>query len=449
MLALNDFGPLMIAFTMVSRRMRLVIVAVLLIVTIALLTHKQYDPRWVKKVAGGNAQSDDADNAAAKPEPADAKDKDKDESKADESHDADAKATDATTSPGTVAISVTETTAAPSSVVTEAPAEETTSEAEETATSSAVYREFPPKKPDALPHEKVDWNQFAYTQYVTDVHYLCNSVMIFETLYSLGSRPKRVMMYPKHMLKDPKATKARSPEQQLLIAARDKYGAELVPIELEHREDSADEIWADSYTKLLAFTQTQYKRVLALDSDSVVLQIMDELFLLPSAPVAMPRAYWLYDEEPPRHLLSSQLILLEPNKDEFERIMQKTKEAGKEDYDMEVMNTLYLDSAMVLPHRPYNLITSEFRAAHHSRYLGSEKMNWNPVNIFNEAKFLHFSDWPVPKPWIKDEKVQFKMQPDCPEDKKRCPSRDLWHGFYNEFRERRKFCQRVCLGLDV
>lgn len=31
--------------------------------------------------------------------------------------------------------------------------------------------------------------------------------------------------------------------------------------------------WAESYTKLLAFNQTQYDRVLSLDSDSTVLQV--------------------------------------------------------------------------------------------------------------------------------------------------------------------------------
>lgn len=31
--------------------------------------------------------------------------------------------------------------------------------------------------------------------------------------------------------------------------------------------------WAESYTKLLPFNQTQYDRVLSLDSDSTVLQV--------------------------------------------------------------------------------------------------------------------------------------------------------------------------------
>ena len=36
---------------------------------------------------------------------------------------------------------------------------------------------------------------------------------------------------------------------------------------------TATATWAESYTKLLAFNQTQYDRVLSLDSDSTVLQV--------------------------------------------------------------------------------------------------------------------------------------------------------------------------------
>lgn len=33
--------------------------------------------------------------------------------------------------------------------------------------------------------------------------------------------------------------------------------------------------WAESYTKLLAFNQTEYDRVLSLDSDSTILQVQN------------------------------------------------------------------------------------------------------------------------------------------------------------------------------
>lgn len=147
--------------------------------------------------------------------------------------------------------------------------------------------------------------------------------------------------------------------------------------------------WADSFTKLLAFNQTNYTRVLSLDSDSVILQPMDELFLLPACPVAMPRAYWLH---PGKKILSSQVVLIQPSASEFTRVMEMIDSSGTNDYDMEIVNDMYEDSAMVLPHRPYDLVTGEFRSSDHSAYLGSDAEAWDPVAAFNEAKFIHFSD---------------------------------------------------------
>ena len=92
---------------------------------------------------------------------------------------------------------------------------------------------------------------------------------------------------------------------------------------------------------------------------------------------------------------------------------------------MEIMNTLYYDSALVLPHRPYDLLTGEFRKSRgeHFHYLGSggggsdgnaEGEGWDSHAVLAEAKFLHFSDWPVNKPWMKTKKsVWDKEMPRC------------------------------------
>lgn len=197
--------------------------------------------------------------------------------------------------------------------------------------------------------------------------------------------------------------------------------------------------WADSFTKLLAFNQTQYSRVLSIDSDSMILQNMDELFHLPPVPVAMPRAYWML---PDTNTLSSQVILIQPSEIEFSRIMAKIDSASNNDYDMEIVNELYGHSAMVLPHRPYDMITGEYREDNHSKYLGSDAESWDPVAAYNEAKLIHFSDWPVPKPWIPTpEDIRLKIQPACSisingtED---CTTRIIWNSFYSDFRLKRK-----------
>jgi hypothetical protein len=82
---------------------------------------------------------------------------------------------------------------------------------------------------------------------------------------------------------------------------------------------------------------------------------------------------------------------------EFGRVAAAISEAGPDDYDMDILNRLYRDSALVLPHRRNALLTGEFRSKMHSRYLGSRVEDWDPAKILAEAKLVHFSDWPVPK----------------------------------------------------
>ncbi|KAL4860801.1 hypothetical protein BDV12DRAFT_181099 [Aspergillus spectabilis] len=285
--------------------------------------------------------------------------------------------------------------------------------------------------------DPVNWSGFAYTQYVTNAAYLCNSVMLFETLHRLNSKADRLMMYPDSFSADEQDP---SSESRLLRKARDEYGVKLMPIRVQSR-NSGDPTWAESYTKLLAFNQTQYKRVLSLDSDSTILQPMDELFLLPPCPVAMPRAYWL---NPNDHTLSSQLVLIQPSEFEFTRVMAAISDAGSSDYDMEIVNDLYKDSALILPHRRYDLLTGEFRSKSHSAYLGNDLEPWDPEKILKEAKYLHFSDWPVPKPWlsaspsiVQNEQPTCDMNPATGQEDD-CRARDIWLEFYADFATRRK-----------
>ncbi|KAI9654259.1 MAG: N-acetylglucosaminyltransferase [Trizodia sp. TS-e1964] len=174
---------------------------------------------------------------------------------------------------------------------------------------------------------------------------------------------------------------------------------------------------------------------------------MDELFLAPPSPVAMPRAYWL---NPDGHTLSSQLVLIEPSKMEFDRILRAINTAGSSDYDMEIVNNLYGNSAMILPHRPYDLLTGEFKAKNHSSYLGNDVEVWNPEAVLAEGKFLHFSDWPLPKPWLATPAQVDEGKPTCDLDSATgeetdCRAQKLWVGFYMDFAKRRK---ETC-GIDV
>ncbi|KAL1955890.1 hypothetical protein VTO42DRAFT_7963 [Malbranchea cinnamomea] len=281
----------------------------------------------------------------------------------------------------------------------------------------------------------VDWSRFAYAQYTTDEAYLCNALMVFETLQRLETKPDRILLYPNSWSIDvtPPDSKAR-----MLLKARDEFRVKLRPITVIR--ESRDLTWGSSFTKLLAFNQTDYQRVLSIDSDSTILQSMDELFLLPHAPVAMPRAYWL------DNTLSSTLMLIEPSRVEFSRIETAIKEKGQNDFDMEIVNTLYKDHCLVLPHRPYNILSGEFRGTNHSRYLGSEQETWDPEKVLAEAKLVHFSDWPYPKPWIEatDQQTEERM-PECtivgPSGEEDCRAQKIWLWLYEDFRQRRK---KIC-----
>lgn len=79
--------------------------------------------------------------------------------------------------------------------------------------------------------DAIDWHRFAYVQYVTNLPYLCNSVMLFESLHRLGCKPDRLMMFPSHF-----STEDNSTEALLLRKARDEYRVILKPIEVQMRQ---------------------------------------------------------------------------------------------------------------------------------------------------------------------------------------------------------------------
>lgn len=177
---------------------------------------------------------------------------------------------------------------------------------------------------------------------------------------------------------------------------------------------------------------------------------MDELFLLPSVPVAMPRAYWLW---PDREILSAHVMVIEPSQVEFGRIMAKINSASGREYDMEIINSLYRDSALVLAHRGYAMLTGEFRSDNHTMYLGSDVEIWDPSMAYSESKLIHFSDWPLPKPWLPmSEEQRTKLQPDCTttaDGTEDCTARIIWNSLYADFKKKRKVIAPPKVSSDV
>lgn len=287
--------------------------------------------------------------------------------------------------------------------------------------------------------------------------------MVFEALQRLGSKADRVLLYPEEW--DMVDESSQDRVSQLLIRAERMWKVKLRPISLLDTDGKASpgtlnapSSWSTSITKLRAFELGEYDRVLHLDSDITLLQSLDHLFLLPKTPIAMPRAYWS-DNKPSEWPLTSLLMLIEPNPLELRNFidilmswrMKPGFQSGR-NYDMDLLNHRFGSSAMVLPHRPYAMLTAEFRKKDHSAYLGTingprdhmSKYEWDPDRALAEAKLVHFSDWPLPKPWVMwPPDGLAEMQPDCGHDKQSCRDRTLWKGLYDDFRKRRKDLCRI------
>ncbi|KAL4902029.1 nucleotide-diphospho-sugar transferase [Aspergillus multicolor] len=265
--------------------------------------------------------------------------------------------------------------------------------------------------------DRTDGTRFVYVQYANDLEYLCNAAINFARLDRFGAHFDRVLIHPEEW-------------------------NEAVPILSTASEDAT---WRNSLTKFYAFDLTEYTRVLAFDSDALILNAMDHYFLAPNTPVAVPRAYWLEPSEENgsmgRQILASHVMLIKLNERIFSRIMDEARASG--DFDMEVLNHLFSETVMILPHRRIALLTGEFQKSDHSLYLSDDPdgvQKWNVMAEVSRAYLFHFSDWPLPKPWRSRSKEQWEEAlPGCDEedvvlsDRPRCADRVMWMGFYEDY----------------
>ncbi|CEL60197.1 Glucose N-acetyltransferase 1 OS=Gibberella zeae (strain PH-1 / ATCC MYA-4620 / FGSC 9075 / NRRL 31084) GN=GNT1 PE=3 SV=1 [Rhizoctonia solani AG-1 IB] len=279
--------------------------------------------------------------------------------------------------------------------------------------------------------------RFAYVFYATEKAYLCNVLLNFKQLRQLNIAAEIALIYPTSWISQyPQGSDG--PIRRMLDKARDEYRVNLHPLELWNT-GRGDPTWSSSLTKLHVFGLTNYTRVIYLDSDGIVLNNMDHLFLAPQARIALPRAYWLEQGK-----LASHIMVITPSQSLMNRVREMVKTTNG--FDMEVINKISSSSALILPHRRYALLTGEFRKTDHSSYLSDEEpgAEWNPQAELSSAFFVHFSDWPLPKPWIKaSTSLVESTQPACdPKEKVECWNRKHWHGIYNLYN---KLKEEVCI----
>ncbi|CDK27345.1 unnamed protein product [Kuraishia capsulata CBS 1993] len=386
----------------------------------------------------------------------------------------------------------------------------------------------------------LDWSRFAYVQYATDLDYICNAVINFAKLREeFGTKADLVLMYYKGFSYNPHRLpeKQYKPESRLLQEAEAEFGIKLIPVSMiSLKSDSTT--WEESFTKLHLFELEQYDRVIFFDSDSTVNLGMDHLFFLPPSLVALPVLYtwpisnpvmspavrtceqrqnqlqYFYEkvvtgmsemsDEFSWNVLSNlpvftpwddlqfttALMVVQPNKKMFKKLMKLTKGRSKSDYDMEIVNK-FLQGAWtkenayfnektdtveplltVLGHHDLLMLTGELTVHSlrgHSRYMmdpndlqlseietpenaywKSKECAWSLVPETKKTKLFHFSDHPVPKPW-KPQDSQDHENIDCVDrltsssDKPECNAIRVWNQLYVDYaKDRMEYC-----NLDI
>lgn len=87
--------------------------------------------------------------------------------------------------------------------------------------------------------DSIDWSQYAYVQYATNLAYLCNSIMLFEILHRLGTKADLLLMYPSNFHLEENTDHGdgekseESVQSRLLRKAADEYHVRLQPVKVQ------------------------------------------------------------------------------------------------------------------------------------------------------------------------------------------------------------------------
>ncbi|CCH44021.1 Glucose N-acetyltransferase 1 [Wickerhamomyces ciferrii] len=143
--------------------------------------------------------------------------------------------------------------------------------------------------------DSIDWTKYAYILYATSTNHMCNAMMIFAELRKYETRAQLVLLVNNKFLEDPIKHEY---EFNTLTSFSKKFNVLLKATQVKTMNDKQDvNIWISSFTKLMVFNETDYNRVIYLDSDAILPQSnLDELFFIPHTKLASVTGYWLTQE---------------------------------------------------------------------------------------------------------------------------------------------------------
>ena len=172
--------------------------------------------------------------------------------------------------------------------------------------------------------------------YATEESYACSVLINIDRLRNLFNTRHRIIVVVKPSL----------PSEYL--KAFTAQNATVIPYDPPPiREQYA--YYTDVLLKLVSFRLHQYipslKRIVVLDSDQLILQSLDNLFLLPEVDVAAPRMYWGSDAAQ----LTSALMVISLSDRLWDTVKKAMDEVDGYRFDMDIINDLFRHKALVLP----------------------------------------------------------------------------------------------------
>ncbi|KAI6827083.1 hypothetical protein KC340_g9381 [Hortaea werneckii] len=213
---------------------------------------------------------------------------------------------------------------------------------------------------------------FAYAFYATSDSYACSALVnIYRLQHELGSK------LPIHMLVSDGVS---SPYIQSFEAAGVFVHHEQTP---KLKSSIVGSYYEDCLLKLLAFKlhalDPRLKRVLALDSDQLVMQNLDHLFAgLPKVDLAAPRAYWLS-----RGFLASTFMMISLSDRLWKTVEDALDTIGYDKFDMDVINDLLGDTVMMLSGE-YVTLNSHWEDWNLPKwYHPTQELNMTTIDIIN------------------------------------------------------------------
>ncbi|KAK4553259.1 hypothetical protein LTR86_009559 [Recurvomyces mirabilis] len=176
---------------------------------------------------------------------------------------------------------------------------------------------------------------FAYVFYATMNTYACSVLVNIYRLKELGS------IHPIYILLTP--TVSVRYKQAFEDAGATIYIQEAPPL-----KDNNAGYYQDCMLKLLAFKMQELephlKRVMAFDSDQLVMRNLDPLFAgLPDVDLAAPRAYWLA-----KGFLASTFLIIDLSERLWRPVKSALDSVGYDKFDMDLINDLLGDTVMML-----------------------------------------------------------------------------------------------------